>query len=86
MMLWREMRQIYLDENIRRDGLGNSTQNPKCCSCGFSPDAALPPAENTGLYRCEDCGEFLECKGCCIKRHQRSPLHKIRVSRVQLLM
>ncbi|KAF9042630.1 hypothetical protein BDZ89DRAFT_944067 [Hymenopellis radicata] len=33
------------------------------------------------LYRCQDCGEFLECKTCSIRRHSHSPLHNIRVWR-----
>ncbi|KIY60804.1 hypothetical protein CYLTODRAFT_482795, partial [Cylindrobasidium torrendii FP15055 ss-10] len=29
------------------------------------------------LFRCESCGPFLECEGCCLKRHSQSPLHCI---------
>ncbi|KAF8995279.1 hypothetical protein BDZ89DRAFT_925224, partial [Hymenopellis radicata] len=30
------------------------------------------------LFRCETCGEFLECKGCCLARHVNTPLHIVK--------
>ncbi|KAJ7109543.1 hypothetical protein C8R43DRAFT_848675, partial [Mycena crocata] len=26
-------------------------------------------------FRCKDCGDLLQCKACCVERHQPSPLH-----------
>ena len=56
-------------------------------------DAQLgPPSESTTsdnlpsnavcseLFRCRNCGDFLECTSCCVARHKRFPLHVIEVS------
>ncbi|KIY63263.1 hypothetical protein CYLTODRAFT_323455, partial [Cylindrobasidium torrendii FP15055 ss-10] len=32
---------------------------------------------STTLYRCDTCGTFVECRECCLKRHEQSPLHTI---------
>ncbi|KAF8989456.1 hypothetical protein BDZ89DRAFT_974704 [Hymenopellis radicata] len=54
---------LFLEETIRRHGLGDDLHRPKCSSC-----AKL-------AFRCRSCGDFLECSTCCVERHQRSPLH-----------
>ncbi|KAJ7764957.1 hypothetical protein DFH07DRAFT_770232 [Mycena maculata] len=38
-----------------------------------------PTTRSAGrLFKCYDCGEFLQCKTCCIAHHARSPLHVLR--------
>ncbi|KAF9012293.1 hypothetical protein BDZ89DRAFT_1142895 [Hymenopellis radicata] len=74
---WRPMIPHMLEETIRRHGLGNSATDPKCSACGdalsTSPHEQMATDEPIGtceeLYRCQDCGEFLECKTCLIRRH-----------------
>ncbi|KAJ7919700.1 hypothetical protein B0H13DRAFT_2428738 [Mycena leptocephala] len=64
----------------------------------FGEDAALGPPEvvvdaatvlgkrkeyiSTHLFKCGDCGEFLQCKSCCLETHKRTPLHTIQVSAI----
>ncbi|KAF9022411.1 hypothetical protein BDZ89DRAFT_1196078 [Hymenopellis radicata] len=33
------------------------------------------------LFHCLSCGAFLECRTCCLKRHERAPVHAIQVWR-----
>ncbi|KAJ7079314.1 hypothetical protein C8R43DRAFT_1143270 [Mycena crocata] len=73
MAKWREMKQFFLDESVRRDGLGDAIHGAECLLCQkpVGPDAPGAPR----FFRCQDCGDFLQCKQCCIDRHQPSPLH-----------
>ncbi|KAF9018837.1 hypothetical protein BDZ89DRAFT_1139731 [Hymenopellis radicata] len=85
-----------LKEMLRRHGLGNATLDPKCCKCGVrmvsgddgeagetTLENATPSTLDTcsELYRCKDCGDFLECRRCSLERHAWSPLHVIQVWR-----
>ncbi|KAF9002597.1 hypothetical protein BDZ89DRAFT_1146428 [Hymenopellis radicata] len=110
---WRPWLNTFLEETLRRHGLGNSTSDPKCSKCGVCmvstaeagaeaervSDAAVeggcsggcgaemdgptssPSRTCTELYRCKDCGDFLECRECSLDRHSWSPLHAIQVWR-----
>ncbi|KAF9002596.1 hypothetical protein BDZ89DRAFT_1146427 [Hymenopellis radicata] len=51
--------------------------------CGAEMDGptSSPPRTCTELYRCQDCGDFLECRECSLDRHALSPLHIIQVWR-----
>ncbi|KAJ7029952.1 hypothetical protein C8F04DRAFT_916776, partial [Mycena alexandri] len=31
------------------------------------------------IFRCSDCGEFLQCRKCCLERHSMMPLHFLKV-------
>ncbi|KAJ7100996.1 hypothetical protein C8R43DRAFT_1141258 [Mycena crocata] len=73
MAQWRPMKQFFLDETLRRDGLGDSIDGPECVLCHKAVDADVPGAPR--FFRCKDCGEFLQCRECCVARHQPSPLH-----------
>ncbi|KAK6971667.1 CxC2 domain-containing protein [Favolaschia claudopus] len=54
MKVWRGMSSFFLDELLRREGLGGrSSSHCACCS------AALGEAE--AAVRCEDCGDFVQC-------------------------
>ncbi|KAJ7182634.1 hypothetical protein C8R43DRAFT_1116267 [Mycena crocata] len=74
MAKWRDMKQFFLDETVRREGLGDSLHDPKCALCQkpVGGDVRAPR-----FFRCKDCGEFLQCKQCCLERHQPSPLHLV---------
>ncbi|KAJ7839301.1 hypothetical protein B0H13DRAFT_1650261 [Mycena leptocephala] len=61
---------------------------PKCALCDCKLDAQGTEldeaASGTGIdvplpsqriFRCRDCGEFLQCKDCCLERHSMMPLH-----------
>ncbi|KAF8996846.1 hypothetical protein BDZ89DRAFT_970831, partial [Hymenopellis radicata] len=72
MAQWMSWLDLFLEETLRRHGLGDATMWPRCSSCDM--DLYRP-------YRCRSCGDFLECQKCCVKRHKRCPLHVIKVWR-----
>ncbi|KAF9006887.1 hypothetical protein BDZ89DRAFT_1048583 [Hymenopellis radicata] len=45
------------------------------------PMEGQPRVSRERPYRCGSCGDFVECKRCCLTRHERSPLHDIKVWR-----
>ncbi|KAJ7053090.1 hypothetical protein C8F01DRAFT_1331342 [Mycena amicta] len=63
-LLWRKQIPFYLDAMIRREGLGDYTKQPECMFC----QAAFEKGR-TRIFRCEDCGEFLQCESCVRSRH-----------------
>lgn len=66
---WLDYRSIFLDEFVRRDGLGSADEH-MCANCEQSP----------GLYRCMDChGHAMFCVDCLLAEHARLPLHRIEV-------
>ncbi|KAF8216257.1 hypothetical protein K438DRAFT_1954884 [Mycena galopus ATCC 62051] len=74
MQLWRPLASQYLDALLRREGLGNSLFKPGCSCCG----AEYVDGVDVGLFRCDHCGPFLQCRGCLLARHMLSPLHTIK--------
>ncbi|KAJ7858228.1 hypothetical protein B0H14DRAFT_3085090 [Mycena olivaceomarginata] len=78
MGVWRPMADFFLDELVRHDGFGDHggpkircTLCPQCYTHGDAgPDAVR-------IFKCRQCGEFLQCKGCCIAGHAKTPLHFI---------
>ncbi|KAJ6462537.1 hypothetical protein C8R45DRAFT_1064445 [Mycena sanguinolenta] len=74
MSLWRPVMGEFLDEVLRHAGLGDYTSNPRCtyCQVGFAAGIGC-----SRLFKCYECGEFLQCKQCCLLHHQRTPLHVI---------
>ncbi|KAJ7138908.1 hypothetical protein C8R46DRAFT_1234147 [Mycena filopes] len=75
MSLFRPMLPFFLDELLRHEGLGDDLGNPHCAHC----ETVFDPANVTSprIFKCSDCGEFLQCEGCCLLHHQRTPLHNI---------
>ncbi len=87
MKVWQQLDSAFLEETIHQAGLRNSTHEPSCCRClkcmvvggenidmGAGDDQCI-----TDLFFCEMCEEFMECKGCCLEQHQRSPLYNVEV-------
>ncbi|KAJ7048169.1 hypothetical protein C8F01DRAFT_1214206 [Mycena amicta] len=70
--LWRPLIPTYLDALLRHDGLGDYVKKLKCGFCNN-----MYGDESTRVFRCQDCGEFLQCKTCLCERHTLSPLHRI---------
>ncbi|KAJ7019058.1 hypothetical protein C8F04DRAFT_1276699 [Mycena alexandri] len=68
--LWRKLKQSFLDETLRSEGLGDVIQDPKCGCC-----SAKPPAR---LFRCSDSGSFIQCEQCVRQRHATQPLHVLK--------
>ncbi|KAK6966350.1 CxC2 domain-containing protein [Favolaschia claudopus] len=66
MKTWRPLAQLFLEELVRRDGLGDFGK--ACGSCGRAEDGWR-------RFRCEDCGPSTHCQECMIARHQLMPLH-----------
>ncbi|KAJ7215649.1 hypothetical protein C8J57DRAFT_1199378 [Mycena rebaudengoi] len=75
MFQWRPLKGLFLDELLRHEGLGNNICSPRCAHC----DAEFRSDDCTSarLFRCSDCGQYLQCKSCCLLHHQRLPLHSI---------
>ncbi|KAJ7058606.1 hypothetical protein C8F01DRAFT_1255753 [Mycena amicta] len=74
MKLWRAEKHIFLDHIVRHTGLGDYHDNPACSLC----DAVYEPVSTTRIFRCEPCGQFLQCKACLKERHKLQPLHPIK--------
>ncbi|KAF8995608.1 hypothetical protein BDZ89DRAFT_971636 [Hymenopellis radicata] len=68
---------------MRRHGLRNTTQNPRCscCDAPLKAECIGVPIERQStdagdavqceeLFHCLSCGAFLECRMCCLKRHE----------------
>ena len=74
MEQWLQHRHIFLDEQLRCDGLGEVLDGlGLCADCSNHP----------GQLRCQDCsGGFMYCSTCMVSSHQRLPLHRIQVCRV----
>ncbi|KAJ7704194.1 hypothetical protein B0H16DRAFT_1482683, partial [Mycena metata] len=73
MSLWRPLKAKFLDERLRHAGLGDDLFDPKCAHC------KAPYVQNAGrIFKCADCGQFLQCQTCCISHHALTPLHVIK--------
>lgn len=90
MLQWRPKAQEYMNEMMRHDSFHNNSnrRQPNCTDCGIDftfpdgPDNSLP--ENSLLSqrmtRCRDCFHSpLLCGVCCLRHHERLPLHVIQV-------
>ncbi|KAJ7059185.1 hypothetical protein C8F01DRAFT_1059219 [Mycena amicta] len=67
MRLWRRKIPMYLDELLRSEGLGRHYDHPRCANCS---------ADGLQLFRCGQCGQFLQCETCLRERHKQQPLHR----------
>ncbi|KAK6985142.1 CxC2 domain-containing protein [Favolaschia claudopus] len=76
MSLWRPLKGEFLAELLRHEGLGDDTANPSCAHCAaqFNPRSS-PPVR---VFKCYECGQFLQCLSCCVANHARTPLHVIK--------
>ncbi|KAJ7059879.1 hypothetical protein C8F01DRAFT_1253971 [Mycena amicta] len=72
MKLWRRDKHVFLDHLVRHDGLGDDHAGPTCLLCH------APYGSTTRIFRCEPCGQFLQCEGCLEERHRLQPLHPIK--------
>jgi hypothetical protein len=69
---WLKFRDIFLQETLRHDGLGDFSGTTDCVDCG----------KEAGIYKCLDCakGGLLKCSNCIVKEHRVLPLHRVEVS------
>ncbi|KAJ7715173.1 hypothetical protein DFH07DRAFT_872702 [Mycena maculata] len=65
--------QHFLDEMLRREGLGNAMHERGCSCC------KIPWDSRSRRFRCRDCGVFVQCMDCVLERHRLTPLHKLQV-------
>ncbi|THH17670.1 hypothetical protein EUX98_g9084 [Antrodiella citrinella] len=66
---WLPYRDLYLDELLRADGLGDALGIQTCVGCN-----------TLGEYRCRNCcTSLLFCRDCMCERHAYMPLHRIEV-------
>ncbi|KAJ7805542.1 hypothetical protein B0H13DRAFT_2387660 [Mycena leptocephala] len=72
------VQQDFLYEMLRLRGLADSMEAPECALCHVKLDgqgSEIDPTPSRRIFRCRCCGEFLQCKDCCLKRHSMMPLH-----------
>ncbi|KAF8995346.1 hypothetical protein BDZ89DRAFT_1149647 [Hymenopellis radicata] len=86
MLEWKPWIPLFLEETIRRHGLGDDLHRPKCSSrvkvLNVSDEmegSEVPQGERA--FRCRSCGDFMKCSTCCVLHHQRSPLHILQIWR-----
>ncbi|KAJ7429660.1 hypothetical protein B0H11DRAFT_2265147 [Mycena galericulata] len=71
---WRPLKQTFMDALIWHDGLGDHDRpSLRCalCSAEYGPSSS----PECRIFKCRPCGEFMQCKTCCLSRHERTPLH-----------
>ncbi|KAF8995278.1 hypothetical protein BDZ89DRAFT_1149693 [Hymenopellis radicata] len=83
MKQFREEVLTSLMDGLRREAMPGLVGRPKCLSCGIALSeldamSAAMSSTTPELFHCETCGEFLECKGCCLARHVNTPLHIVK--------
>ncbi|KAJ7793449.1 hypothetical protein B0H14DRAFT_2622840 [Mycena olivaceomarginata] len=72
----RPFAETFLDEIMAHDALGDNDApqfNCALCKCAYIAGAHGP--DRVRLFKCNDCGEFLQCGRCCVGGHARTPLH-----------
>ncbi|KAJ7178324.1 hypothetical protein C8R43DRAFT_871505 [Mycena crocata] len=72
--LWRPLKGMFLDEVLRHDGLGDDMHDPRCAHCQ-TPYEGVPASR---IFKCGDCGQFLQCKKCLLHHHAHTPLHVVK--------
>ncbi|KAK7012748.1 CxC2 domain-containing protein [Favolaschia claudopus] len=70
MSLWRPVMGDFLAEILRHEGLGDDANAPRCALCRRGEDVRL--------FKCSDCGQYLQCETCCVELHQKTPLHVLK--------
>ncbi|KAJ7061573.1 hypothetical protein C8F01DRAFT_1252352 [Mycena amicta] len=76
MAQWRPLKALFLDEILRHDGLGNDFRHPTCAYCRQPLQTESPGGPR--FFRCDDCGQHLQCISCCLAAHERFPLHPLK--------
>ena len=73
---WLPYCSTFMDESLRKDGLGDDAQNGlgTCQGCSISP----------AQFKCKDCGGIIRCSACIVSLHQHLPLHRVQVRRVSI--
>lgn len=80
MSLWRSEQDFFLDELLRRDGLGDYLHRPKCAFC-----TAIYGQAGRRIFRCKHCGDYLQCETCVMSQHALRPLHVLQVGSSPML-
>ncbi|KAJ6544608.1 hypothetical protein DFH09DRAFT_928307 [Mycena vulgaris] len=74
MSFFRPLKGFFLDEILWHEGLGDAIDKQECALC----EKSLSSETAARIFKCYDCGQFLQCEGCCISHHARTPLHVIK--------
>ncbi|KAJ7062237.1 hypothetical protein C8F01DRAFT_986513 [Mycena amicta] len=72
MAVWRASAPLFLNEFVRREGLGTELPSATCVFCS----AALGEMGRR-IFRCRQCGDHLHCEECVATQHIVRPLHAI---------
>ncbi|KAJ7742488.1 hypothetical protein DFH07DRAFT_777724 [Mycena maculata] len=75
MSLWRPLKALFSDELLRHNSLGDDLDHPACVFC--KKEHTTTPNAVTRIFKCGDCGQFLQCMDCCVSRHALTPLHTV---------
>jgi hypothetical protein len=73
MVPWHRLKQMFLDEVLRREGLADALDENKCPCCETTY------TQQSRRFRCMDCGMFVQCGDCARARHSLHPLHRLKV-------
>jgi hypothetical protein len=76
--LWRPLKGFFLDELLRHDSLGDDLADPHCALCSVSLQVGEPNLAGR-VFKCYECGQYLQCGSCCLAQHSRTPLHVVQV-------
>lgn len=75
LLLFIDMMDMFMDEMLRREGPGDSLQNPVCLRCKEKVGTS-----ERKMVTCEDCRSgSLWCDECVVKDHGRLYLHRVKV-------
>ncbi|KAJ7209468.1 hypothetical protein GGX14DRAFT_364154 [Mycena pura] len=71
MSLWLPTAPFFLDALVRWDGLGDYSTSPACVFCQSGHDLE----RGQRIFRCPQCGPYLQCNVCMREKHTLNPLH-----------
>lgn len=67
------LRDMYLQEMVRRDGRGLAPHR----QCSYCPDRSNP---GRAIIRCMSCAPGpLRCEACAVAAHSSNPFHRVKV-------
>ena len=79
LLLWLPHIDIYVDELLRLEGLGDSSTQLVCA--GMDSEAFIGHPNPEPSLRCRDCVDVrLYCTKCIVNTHKTQPFHRIQVS------
>ncbi|KAJ6458991.1 hypothetical protein C8R45DRAFT_556339 [Mycena sanguinolenta] len=78
---WDQTTNVWIPTRFRDTGLHEkyATHCSSCCDKICEAGDAMP----SGTLMCQQCGDSVLCKECCVENHASKPLHLVTISRVR---